>query len=168
MFQLLLLIILFSQHLLVLRIWKNRTGLPGSFSPTLPLFIAFATLDTAIFCPITLSCKAFSKFFSFVNSSSLILFVGIPVQFPITSAMSSSVISFTFLLFFSFHFCLFLFSSSLSLRSSSLTFAAFSKSCVWIASSFSLPQSFYFFFYFVQVFRSCIYFQFCFWRGFIY
>ena len=43
---------------------KNRNepiGRFGSFNPTLPLLIAFATASTASFCPITLSCNLSSK-----------------------------------------------------------------------------------------------------------
>ena len=51
---------------------KNRNepiGLLGSFNPTLPLFIAFATASTASSCPITLLCKLCSKFLNFSFSS---------------------------------------------------------------------------------------------------
>ena len=75
---------------------KNKNepiGLLGSFKPILPLLIAFATASTASFCPITLLCKFFSKFFIFSLSSSFNLCTGIPVHFDITSAIFSSFTS---------------------------------------------------------------------------
>ena len=119
---------------------KNKNepiGLFGSFSPTLPLLIAFATASTASFCPITLACKFFSRFFNFSFSSSVIFFAGIPVQLAITSAIFSSVMFVTDLLFLFFHFfCSF---SYLSFNSFSLSLksAAFSNFCVRTASSLS-------------------------------
>ena len=80
---------------------KNRNvpiGLDGSFSPTLPLLIAFETASTASFCPITLLCRTFSKFFNLSFSSCVSFLTGILVQVEITSAISSSFRIITFLL----------------------------------------------------------------------
>jgi len=117
---------------------KNEPiGLFGSFNPTLPLLIAFATAETASSCPTTLLWRLSSRCFSFSFSVSDILLTGIPVHVAITCAISSLFNCITFLELSSFHlfccsssFCCFAFASSLS-------FAAFSKFWVAIASSFS-------------------------------
>ena len=86
---------------------KNKNepiGLFGAFKPTLLLLIAFATASTASFCPITLLCNVFSRFFNLTFSSSVILFAGIPVQLLITSAIFSSVMFISSLLLLFFHF----------------------------------------------------------------
>ena len=122
---------------------KNRNepiGRFGSFNPTLPLLIAFATASTASFCPITLWCNVFSKFFNFSFSLWVNFFTGTPVQLATTSAISSSFKAVTFLVFlfchFSFSFCSFSFSSFILSRK----IAAFSKSWTLIVSSFSLSR----------------------------
>ena len=110
---------------------KNKNepiGRFGSFNPTLPLRIAFATASTASFCPITLSCKDFSKFFSFSFSSCVNFLTGIFVQLEITSAISSSVKLSTSLLFLFSHFCFSLSNFSCFSCPLSLKVAAFSKS----------------------------------------
>ena len=120
---------------------KNKNepiGLFGSFNPTLPLLIAFATAETASSCPTTLLCKLSSRCLNFSFSVSDILLTGIPVQVDITPAISSCFRVITFLVLPSFHLFWASSNSCLLFFSSSLSFAAFSKFWVAIASSFSL------------------------------
>ena len=80
-------------------------GLFVLFSPALFLLIALATASTASSWPIILLWRFLSKFNNFCVSSSVILFTGIFVQLSITFAMSWTVISFGFILFFNASIC---------------------------------------------------------------
>ena len=122
---------------------KNRNepiGRFGSFNPTLPLLIAFATASTASFCPITLSCNDFSRFFNFWFSFSVIFLTGIPVQFAITSAIFSSVIFTKDFVFLFFHLLSSFSYFAFKALSSSLAFAASSN--FWLRTNSSLSLCF--------------------------
>ena len=85
---------------------KEPIGLLGSFNPTRPLRIALDTAVTASSCPITLSCKIFSKFLNLSVSSSANFLTGILVQLEIISAISFSPTT-NSLACFSFSVCTF-------------------------------------------------------------
>ena len=69
---------------------KEPIGLAGSFKPTLPLFTARATVETASSWPITRFFRTFSRFARRLDSPSVSLCTGILVQSDTISATAAS------------------------------------------------------------------------------
>ncbi len=116
---------------------NDPIGRFGSFNPARVLRIAFVIVSTALSWPITTFLKWSSIWSSFSDSLLAILWTGIPVIIATTSAISSSFTFATFVSSFRSHLFRSKISSSCSWRSTSLNFAALSKSWCFAYCSFS-------------------------------